>query len=84
MCQSNSCGRCSDTVRRVANKGKQPKTVKLNSVPLKAVGVEKKEFTVNQMKPYVFSPSPLALLIASKSTVYEATPTDLAVAHSSR
>lgn len=48
------------------------------------MGVEKKEFTMNQMKPYLFALPPLALLIASKSTGFEAALTDLAVAHSSR
>lgn len=48
------------------------------------MGVEKKEFTMNQMKPYLFALPSLALLIASKSTGFEAILTDLAVAHSSR
>lgn len=48
------------------------------------MGVEKKEFAVNQMKPYLFALPPVALLIASKSTGFEATLTDLAVVHSGR
>lgn len=48
------------------------------------MGVEKEEFTVNQMKPYLFALPLLALLVASKSTGFEATLTDLAVAHSSK
>lgn len=47
------------------------------------MGVEKKEFTVNQ-KPYLFVLPPSALLIVSKSTGFEATLRDLAVVHSSR
>lgn len=48
------------------------------------MGVEKKEFTVNQIRPYLFVLPPSTLLIASKSTEFEATLRDLAVVHSSR
>lgn len=43
------------------------------------MGVEKKEFTVNQMRPYLFALPPSALSVASKSTGFEGTLRDLAV-----
>lgn len=51
MCQSPCYAQCLHAGVGGANKERQPKTIKLGDVPLKAMGLEEKECTMNQMKP---------------------------------